>query len=228
VIVSGEVMSKELFYVAASRGQKSIAVYTSDAELFEQSIARSTARQLATELAARLAAQQVALQQQQAQQEFGAPAPEPRMFPAFCVNDPSIQPYLMRRLDCLPRPPVESVPEFARVAFYGDKCGFWRFDIVAGKPCGDGDYLLYGQEDDERGVHWRTLALSTIRSYPAAFLQTHPSRIQQGTAPASPKRPVSRRAANEGKKSGRGLNAAAVSGRLQAFAPDQGRTDARL
>ncbi|MBL8227358.1 MAG: relaxase domain-containing protein [Bryobacterales bacterium] len=75
VIVSGEVMSKELFYVAASRGQKSIAVYTSDAELFEQSIARSAARQSATELAARQAAQQVALQQQQAHQEFAAPAP---------------------------------------------------------------------------------------------------------------------------------------------------------
>ncbi|MBL8227360.1 MAG: hypothetical protein JNL98_02740 [Bryobacterales bacterium] len=158
-----------------------------------------------------------------------APAPEPRMFPAFCVNDPSIQPYLMRRLDCLPRPPLESVPAFARVAFYGDKCGFWRFDVIAGKPCGDGDYLLYGQEDDARGIHWRTLTLSTIRSYPAVFLQTHPSRIQLGTAPASPKRPVSRRAAKLGKKSGRGLNAAtAVTGRLQAFAPVQERTDARL
>jgi conjugative relaxase-like TrwC/TraI family protein len=74
VIVSGEAMSKELFYVAASRGKKSVQVYTSDPEIFEQSIARSAARQSATELAARMAAHQVALQREQAQQEFNAPA----------------------------------------------------------------------------------------------------------------------------------------------------------
>jgi hypothetical protein len=157
-----------------------------------------------------------------------ASQPEHRHYPAFGVNDPSIQPYLVRRLDCLPRPPVESVPAFARVAFFGDKCGWWRFDVVAGKPCGDGDYLLYGQEDDAGRVRWRTMKLSTIRGFTVASFQTHPSRIAVGTAPASPRRPVSRRASRRRRTSGRGLNAAAdVTGRLQAYAPVHGCTDVR-
>jgi conjugative relaxase-like TrwC/TraI family protein len=65
VIVSGDAMSKELFYVAASRGRKSIEVYTSDVELLQESIGRSAARQSATELHARMVAWQVSQQQQQ-------------------------------------------------------------------------------------------------------------------------------------------------------------------
>ena len=72
VIVSGAAMSKELFYVAASRGKQSIQVFTSDQEVFEQSIARSAARQSATELAAQMAAWQVSQQQQQAHQATNA------------------------------------------------------------------------------------------------------------------------------------------------------------
>ena len=48
-------MQKELFYVAASRGRRSVQVITSDRELLRESVARSTARQSASELAERLA-----------------------------------------------------------------------------------------------------------------------------------------------------------------------------
>ena len=44
-------MQKELFYVAASRGRRSVQVITSDKELLRESVARSTARQSASELA---------------------------------------------------------------------------------------------------------------------------------------------------------------------------------
>jgi conjugative relaxase-like TrwC/TraI family protein len=51
VIISGDGMQKELFYVAASRGRRSVQVITSDRELLRESVARSTARQSASELA---------------------------------------------------------------------------------------------------------------------------------------------------------------------------------
>ena len=51
VIVSGDGMRKELFYVAASRGRESVTVITSDAETLRETVASSTARQSATELA---------------------------------------------------------------------------------------------------------------------------------------------------------------------------------
>lgn len=51
VIISGDGMQKELFYVAASRGRRSVQVVTSDKELLRESVARSGARQSATELA---------------------------------------------------------------------------------------------------------------------------------------------------------------------------------
>ena len=55
VIISGDGMQKELFYVAASRGRESVVVITSDKERLRETVARSTARQSASELAARLA-----------------------------------------------------------------------------------------------------------------------------------------------------------------------------
>jgi hypothetical protein len=51
VIVSGDRMSQELFYVAASRGRESLTVITSDKEQFQQSIGISGERTSATELA---------------------------------------------------------------------------------------------------------------------------------------------------------------------------------
>ncbi len=51
VIISGDGMQKELFYVAASRGRKSILVVTSDKELLSESVGRSSARRSASELA---------------------------------------------------------------------------------------------------------------------------------------------------------------------------------
>jgi len=51
VIVSADGMSRELFYVAASRGRERISVITSDAEALRCSVGRSAARQSATELA---------------------------------------------------------------------------------------------------------------------------------------------------------------------------------
>ncbi len=51
VIVSADGMSRELFYVAASRGRDRISVITSDAEALRCSVGRSGARQSATELA---------------------------------------------------------------------------------------------------------------------------------------------------------------------------------
>jgi ATP-dependent exoDNAse (exonuclease V) alpha subunit len=53
VIVFGDGMPKELFYVAASRGRRSIMVVTSDRERLRQSLARTSARKSATELARR-------------------------------------------------------------------------------------------------------------------------------------------------------------------------------
>ena len=51
VIISGDAMRKELFYVAASRGRKSVQVITSDKDVLRESVAWSTARQSASELA---------------------------------------------------------------------------------------------------------------------------------------------------------------------------------
>jgi conjugative relaxase-like TrwC/TraI family protein len=50
VVISGDAMKKELFYVAASRGRESVQVITSDKELLRQSVARSGERQSASEL----------------------------------------------------------------------------------------------------------------------------------------------------------------------------------
>ena len=54
VIISGDNMRKELFYVAASRGRENLAVITSDKERLRQTIGKSTARQSATELSRKL------------------------------------------------------------------------------------------------------------------------------------------------------------------------------
>jgi len=51
VIISGDNMRKELFYVAASRGRENLAVITSDKERLRETIGLSTARQSASELA---------------------------------------------------------------------------------------------------------------------------------------------------------------------------------
>ena len=51
VVISGDAMKKELFYVAASRGRESVTVVTSDRESLRKSVSRSGARQSASELA---------------------------------------------------------------------------------------------------------------------------------------------------------------------------------
>lgn len=51
VIISGDGMRKELFYVAASRGRNSVQVITSNKEALRESVAQSTARQSASEFA---------------------------------------------------------------------------------------------------------------------------------------------------------------------------------
>jgi len=51
VILSGDVMKQELFYVAASRGRSEIAIVTSDREQLRESLGISSARPSATELA---------------------------------------------------------------------------------------------------------------------------------------------------------------------------------
>ena len=51
VIVSADGMQKELFYVAASRGRRSVVVITSDKLRLRESVGRSTARKSASELA---------------------------------------------------------------------------------------------------------------------------------------------------------------------------------
>jgi conjugative relaxase-like TrwC/TraI family protein len=50
VIISGDGMRKELFYVAASRGKESLQIITSDKELLRESAGLSNARQSASEL----------------------------------------------------------------------------------------------------------------------------------------------------------------------------------
>jgi hypothetical protein len=50
VIISGDGMQKELFYVAASRGRQNIIVITSDKEMLGESIGRSSVRKSALEL----------------------------------------------------------------------------------------------------------------------------------------------------------------------------------
>src|SRR5215469_2209773 len=51
VVISGDGMRKELFYVAASRGRRSVRVITTDKEALRETVARSTARKSASELA---------------------------------------------------------------------------------------------------------------------------------------------------------------------------------
>jgi conjugative relaxase-like TrwC/TraI family protein len=51
VVISGDAMKQELFYVAASRGRESVTVVTSDKELLRESVGRSGERQSASELA---------------------------------------------------------------------------------------------------------------------------------------------------------------------------------
>jgi ATP-dependent exoDNAse (exonuclease V) alpha subunit len=50
VIISGDGMQKELFYVAASRGRQSVMVITSDKELLRTTVARSMVRTSASDL----------------------------------------------------------------------------------------------------------------------------------------------------------------------------------
>ena len=50
VIISGDGMQKELFYVAASRGRQSVTVITSDKERLRATVARSMARTSASDL----------------------------------------------------------------------------------------------------------------------------------------------------------------------------------
>jgi hypothetical protein len=58
VVISGDAMKEELFYVAASRGRESVTVVTSDRELLRESVARSSARQSASELARKVPARE--------------------------------------------------------------------------------------------------------------------------------------------------------------------------
>jgi hypothetical protein len=51
VIISGDGMQKELFYVAASRGREQLLVITSDKDRLRESVAQSTARKSASGLA---------------------------------------------------------------------------------------------------------------------------------------------------------------------------------
>ena len=50
VIIFGDGMRKELFYVAASRGREGLHIITSDKELLRESVGLSSARQSASEL----------------------------------------------------------------------------------------------------------------------------------------------------------------------------------
>jgi hypothetical protein len=51
VVIAGETMNRELFYVAASRGREHLTVITSDKAQLEESVGRSGARLSASELA---------------------------------------------------------------------------------------------------------------------------------------------------------------------------------
>ena len=147
--------------------------------------------------------------------------------PAFNINEPDIQPYLMRRLDRLPPLPVKAIPAFAAVALFGNKGRFWKFDVIAGRPTRTGDYLLFGQETRGGKIGWRFLTLSQIKVKETVFLQTHLSRIKvcPGTIHASPFRSVTHRAAKRKKKSGRGMSDAInAMGRRHAYAPESGCT----
>jgi ATP-dependent exoDNAse (exonuclease V) alpha subunit len=79
VIVSADVMKRELFYVAASRGREEIAIVTSEREQLRESLGISTARPSATELSRELkpepAAREHGLEKMSAQR---AQQPEPR------------------------------------------------------------------------------------------------------------------------------------------------------
>jgi hypothetical protein len=58
VVISGEAMKKELFYVAASRGRESVTVVTGDKGLLRESVRRSGERQSASELERKAAAKE--------------------------------------------------------------------------------------------------------------------------------------------------------------------------
>ena len=51
VVISGDGMRRELFYVAASRGRETVTIVTSDREVLRETIAHSDVRQSATDLA---------------------------------------------------------------------------------------------------------------------------------------------------------------------------------
>jgi hypothetical protein len=51
VVVAADGMSRELFYVAASRGRERVTVVTSDADALRDAVGRTAARQSATQLA---------------------------------------------------------------------------------------------------------------------------------------------------------------------------------
>jgi conjugative relaxase-like TrwC/TraI family protein len=55
VVIAGEMLNRELFYVAASRGRERVTVVTSDKALLQESIGQSGARQSASELVRKMA-----------------------------------------------------------------------------------------------------------------------------------------------------------------------------
>lgn len=71
VIVAGNRMSRETFYVAVSRGRESVAIFTSDKHSLAQSVCASNERLSALELAQEKSRQQSANQSQQASQAVG-------------------------------------------------------------------------------------------------------------------------------------------------------------
>jgi ATP-dependent exoDNAse (exonuclease V) alpha subunit len=93
VLISGNFMSRELFYVSASRGEESVQIFTANAEALRDSIGVSGARQSATELAAR--AMEAGLETARHQMwwtdyETGAPTIDPnRAQPGATQGQPS-------------------------------------------------------------------------------------------------------------------------------------------
>ena len=78
VIVSGDEMAKELFYVAISRGKYSCEIFTSDSERLHAAVTESAARTSATELHMRLHAWQYAQRAQAHNDELNQHAqPQP-------------------------------------------------------------------------------------------------------------------------------------------------------
>ena len=71
VVVAGNRMSRETFYVAVSRGRESVAVFTSDKQGLAESACASSERLAALELAQERAKEQSASQSRQASQSHG-------------------------------------------------------------------------------------------------------------------------------------------------------------